>query len=110
MGTTNLEAEFEPKTVSWILSALSHEYNRSVVNYFRESPECIASLDELADYVATEASSNGVKSSEQVAIHLHHSGLPKIADAGILDYDPQTKAVRRRDHPLLESSELLEVA
>jgi hypothetical protein len=108
MGTTNLEAEFDPKTVDRILSALSHEYNRSVMNYFRESPDSIAALDKLADYVATK--STGIGSSEEVALRLHHAGLPKIADAGILDYDPRTKTVRRRDHPLLESSELLEIA
>ncbi|MDT3437894.1 hypothetical protein [Haloarcula sp. 1CSR25-25] len=110
METATLEAEFEPETVDRILSVLAHKPNRGVLNYFRESSESLASLDELADYVATKETSSDLESPEQVAVYLHHAGLPKIADAGILDYDPRTKTVRSRDHPLLESSELLEVA
>ena len=110
MKTFALEAEFEPQTVDRILSALAHKHNQGVLNYFRESSASVASLDELADYVAEKKPSSGFESAEQVAVHLHHAGLPKIADAGILDYDPRTKTVRRHDHPLLESSELLEVA
>ncbi|MEA5389609.1 hypothetical protein VB779_23030 [Haloarculaceae archaeon H-GB11] len=110
METLTLEAEFEPEAVDRILSALAHEHNRSVLNYFRNSSGSSASLDELADHVATEETSSGLESLEQVAVHLHHAGLPKIADAGILDYDPRTKTARNRDHPLLASSELLAVA
>ncbi|WP_058996585.1 hypothetical protein [Haloarcula sp. CBA1127] len=110
METTTLEVEFEPETVDQILSALAHKHNRGVLNYFRESSESVATLSELADYVATEGTSSGFESLEQVTVHLHHAGLPKMADAGILDYYPQTKTVRSRDHPLLEFSEPLEAA
>jgi len=110
METTTLETEFEPETVDRILSILAQNPNRGVLNYFRDSSESLASLDELADYVATNETSSGLESPDQVAVYLHHAGLPKIADEGILEYDPQTKTVRSRDHPLLESSELLEVA
>jgi hypothetical protein len=109
MKTTSLEAEFEPQTVDQILSAVSHEHNRRVLNYFRESSASVASLHDVAAYVATEETSSGLESSEDIAIRLHHAGLPQIADAGILDYDPRTKTVRCRDHPVLESTELLEV-
>ena len=109
MKTFALEAEFEPQTVDRILSAVSHEHNRSVLNYFRESSASVASLNDVADYVATEGTSSGLESPENIAVRLHHARLPQIADAGILDYEPRTKTVRCRDHPLLESTELLEV-
>lgn len=109
MNTTPLEAEFEPQTVDRILSAFSHAHNRSVLNYFRESSASVASLHDIADYVAMEGTSCGLGSPGNIAVRLHHAGLPQIADAGILDYDPRTKTVRCRDHPVLESTELLEV-
>jgi hypothetical protein len=110
METATLEAEFRPETVDRILSVLAHRHNRGVLNYFCESSASVVSLDELADYVATGEPGSGVESSEEVAVYLHHAGLPKMADVGILEYDPRSNTVRNRGHPLLESCELLEVA
>lgn len=103
MGTVDLEDECAPKTVDRLLSALSREPNRGVVNFFREFSGDVASLDELAEYAADSRNGCDARSPEQVAIRLHHVGLPKLADAGVLDYDPRSKTVRWWGHPLLES-------
>lgn len=105
MSGLNL-AEFEPETVNLLLSALSNEHNRSVVRFFRESPEMVASLDDLVEYVTEQQDGRGTSSPEQVAVNLHHSGLPKLADTGVLDYDPRSKRVRCWDHPLVEADEI----
>lgn len=109
MGTVRLEDQFAVETVNQLLSALFIEYNRCVLNYFRDSSERVASLDELAEYVAERQRGCDADSPEEVAIRLHHAGLPKLTDAGILDYDPRSKTVRCRDHPLIEAENLSEV-
>lgn len=48
-------------------------------------------LEELAATVAERENSQGIADKaiiERVAISLHHSHLPKMADLGIIDYDP----------------------
>lgn len=111
MSGPNPDSEFDPETKDQLLSALSHGYNRCVLAFFRESSETAVSLDELAEYVAEQDGSDH-SSPDRVAVRLHHAGLPKLADAGVLDYDPRKKTVRCRDHPVVEEraySELVEV-
>jgi len=102
MSCLNLENEFDPKIANQLHAALSQGYNRGALNYFRESTDTVATLDDIAEYVATNPKSCPPCSPKQVAIRLHHCGLPKLADAGVLDYDPRSKTVRCWDHPLIE--------
>lgn len=102
MSRLNLENEFDPETADQLYAALSQDYTRRVLNYFRESTDRVATLDDLAEYVATSPKSCPPCSPKQVAVRLHHCGLPKLADAGVLDYDPRSKTVRCWDHPLIE--------
>lgn len=39
-----------------------------------------------------------------IAITLHHSTLPKLADTDLLDYDPRSKTARYRGHTKAESA------
>lgn len=110
MSGMNPENEFEPETVNQLLSALSEEHNRFVLRYFRESSANVASLDEFVEKLASEGTETGPGSRERIATRLHHMELPKLADAGVIDYDPRSKTVRCRNHPVLEYSERHEVA
>lgn len=71
---------------------------RLVVSYFRERSEDVATLDELVAY-GTEQTDES-RTSDQLAIRLHHSTLPKLADVGALDYDERTHTVRYWGYPL----------
>lgn len=53
-------------------------------------------LDELAAAVATAADgvlAAGVEEIDRTAIRLHHVDLPKLADAGLVDYDSEDTRV-----------------
>jgi hypothetical protein len=93
-----LEEPLDPTSADRLLSALATDINRNVVSYFRESAEDAAPIHELAGYVADR----GDRSFEQVTLRLHHGGLPKLADVGLLEYDPGSKTAHRRDHPVFE--------
>lgn len=64
------------------------------------------SLDDLANDVAEREVSDCVATAEsvgRVAVSLHHQHLPKLADFGVVDYDPAEQLVRRTTVP--ESSD-----
>lgn len=90
------------RSTDQLISILSIECNRHVLHYFRESSEHVASLEEIADYVATRRDETGVSDPDRVAIRLHHSSLPKLAEVGIVDYDRRQHTVRYRGHSLVE--------
>lgn len=52
------------------------------------------SLDDLANVVAAREDSDGVNDHHRtVKITLHHTHLPKLDDADIVDYDPDSRQV-----------------
>ena len=85
-----------------LLSILSIECDRPVVQYFQNSSDRVAQLEELAEFVAARRDDPGDSDPDRVAIRLHHSSLPKLADAGIVDYDARSHTVRYRSHSLVE--------
>lgn len=102
MTSQHPERRFETETMNRLVSVLSDEDNRRVLNYFRESSEDVASLDELAESVANQQPGSDPRSPERIAVRLHHVGLPKLGEAGLVEYDPRSETVRCWNHPVLE--------
>lgn len=79
-------------TLSAVLRALSHQHRRYILYYLEENDT--ASLDELAQYieeVETNNSTNRLPSEyDEIRLQLHHTHIPKLVDAHLVDYDPRT--------------------
>jgi len=63
-----------------------------------EATELPVELDALAAAVAdaeSDGDSSGENHVERVEISLHHNHLPRMDDAGVLDYDHQANRVTR---------------
>lgn len=73
------------------LRTLADADRRAVLRYFWATGDDTATLEALSDYVATfERTSD----RERLPTVLHHMALPMLADAGFIDYDPDTHFVR----------------
>jgi hypothetical protein len=102
---TALEEPLDPESLDRLLSALSTEPNRRIVQYFRDSSDETVALDDLAGHVSEMAD----RPPDRVALRLHHAALPKLAGAGLLEYDRRTQTARRLDHPILEVDDVSEI-
>lgn len=87
-----------PERTDRLLSALANQHCRFVLSYFGNTSEEYAAVDDLATALARR----DPEDENRAAKHLHHIALPKLADAGLVDYDARTKTVRYRGHPRLE--------
>lgn len=76
------------------LSALATWRGRCVVYYLEKTDEGIASFDHLAGVVLDHEEE--ATESERVDSILHHRTLPHLQDAGIVEYDRRSGAVRYR--------------
>nr|WP_139328936.1 hypothetical protein [Haladaptatus litoreus] len=72
-----------------------------------ESDDEIFSFEELVGQFVSGASNVDVtvdetvaKRRDRIAIALHHSHLPKLADFGIIEYDMESKTTRYEDFPV----------
>ncbi|WP_276300533.1 DUF7344 domain-containing protein [Halorussus lipolyticus] len=71
-----------------------------------QDPDPVVTLDELTrkvlDWEGRMNAGVGEVTAEletQIRVSLHHNHLPKMASIGLLEYDAQSKTVRKRSSP-----------
>lgn len=79
--------------VAETMSAFASAFRLSVLAYFERSADSTATLDELAEYVATRQGRTDGSTLAQVRLRLYHVDLPRLADAGVVEFDPNTGSV-----------------
>lgn len=81
-----------------LLDALSTRHRRRVVRHLAATPDGVASLDELVEHVGAGDGADGAGDDgddrQRRQVRLHHVALPRLADAGILEYDARSDTVR----------------
>lgn len=82
-----------------LLTALGDRDRREVLEYLRGSPDGTATVAELAGVLRERDTG----CEDRAKVVLHHSTLPKLAGAGVVDYDADARTVWYRGHPALES-------
>ena len=95
------EQMYSPDEIDTVLSSLTYRHSQAVCNYFRSYSTDSASVDELVQFTLEQG--DGDTDEQRVEIYLHHATLPKLVDAGFIDFDPRSKTVRYRDPEFVES-------
>lgn len=78
-----------------LLAALAVPERRTILTYLHETNTDTISLDALASVLTGPSPTD----QDHARIRLHHSHLPTLDDAGILDYHPDTMTVEYHGHP-----------
>ena len=86
------------KTAEQLFSTLAHERRQTIVSILRESDGSL-SLKALGTEIVAREEGKDVaeienETVEKALISLHHSHLPKLSDAGLLEYDRETHSIR----------------
>lgn len=74
-----------------LFDVLADPRRRLVLRYFRTCPDDVATVTDLADYVAERSEGDDFRS---VSVALHHKDVPKLVDAGLVEFDAQTETVQ----------------
>jgi hypothetical protein len=80
--------------------ALARTDRRAVIQFFRDESAEEVTLDDLVTGIVDGSYWDTDESHARLC--LHHFALPKLADAGILDYDARSKTVRYWGRPGVE--------
>lgn len=79
---------------------LASPYRRESLRSLLASEGNVASIEDLIDELIDHDET--ADDRDQIAIDLHHRTLPKLAEAGFIEYDPRTLTARVRDHSAAE--------
>ena len=92
--------------VDTICSLLGHEYRRRILRYLDTGG--LMTTDELAQQLRGDIQEPG--GTEMVRVYLFHTHLPKLADAGVIQYvdDSEMVAITRTGRQLLSYLDELE--
>ena len=77
---------------------LGNPRRRVVLAHLQRRADETVDVDEVIDAVAARERPDPGPGThrERVAIDLHHVHLPKLADAGVIEYDPMERTLRYR--------------
>lgn len=98
----------DPRAADWCEDRLSvsdqcellaNPRRRAVLRYLVTRSAESVSVEDLSEYVLAE---EGGRTRRDVTFSLCHLHLPKLADQGIIDFDPERRRVRYRAHTELE--------
>lgn len=89
-----------------IFGLLGDDHRRYLLYYLRGMDGAVAEFEAAVNavykYEAAGADTDDHASWEEIRIELHHTHLPRLADAEIVDYDPRHGTIRFTGHPALE--------
>ncbi|WP_435366041.1 DUF7344 domain-containing protein [Haloarchaeobius sp. DYHT-AS-18] len=79
------------------LRLLANRHRRRIIHHLRHEASGATTVDELVDQLHSSGSTskNGpLQNRDALAIQLHHTHLPKLAEHGIVEFEHRTGAVR----------------
>lgn len=85
-----------------VFDLLSVRRRRYALYHLADQDDGIATFDELVDSIHTREDEGGDDNRLQIQTALQHVHLPRLEDAGILEYDARSDTVRYWEQPTLE--------
>lgn len=94
-----------PLSLDVLLDTLASERRRALIAHLRDQPEAAGSFEEATKAVLTEiARKQGYQPNhDDVQSSLQHHHIPKLEDAGVIEYDSQTQTIRYHENERLET-------
>ncbi|AZH25351.1 DUF7344 domain-containing protein [Haloplanus aerogenes] len=79
------------------LRLVADQHRRRVIHHLRHEANGATTFDDLVDQMhrrASDAKNGPPQDRESLAIQLHHTHLPQLADHGVVDFEHRTGVVR----------------
>ncbi len=89
-----------------MLKAIAHHQRREILRFLMDSSDATTTIDDLVKYLKSreieQTGNHPGCSSTEIKISLHHIHLPKLEEAGLIEYDQRSEELRYWRHAVLE--------
>lgn len=99
-----LALEELPLSTDALLDILANSRRRYLIEYLRDQPDEAGSFEAATKHIVTEVGREMGKqpNHDDIQVDLQHHHMPKLADAGIVDYDIRSQVMRYHGNAALE--------
>ncbi|ODR80886.1 hypothetical protein BG842_02510 [Haladaptatus sp. W1] len=106
---TSQRADSSPSpnlSLDTIFDTLSHSYRRLILSYLSQTENDLATIDDLVTVISKHESETETRmqctQDDTVRVALQHNHLPKLDDAGVIEFDTRSETIRYWSHPKME--------
>ncbi|WP_124196183.1 DUF7344 domain-containing protein [Natrarchaeobius chitinivorans] len=95
-----------PLSLDAVLDILANHRRRFLLEYLWDKPENSGSFEEATEHTILKIGKRrGVQPNhDDIQVDLQHHHLPKMADAGVIDYDIRSQTIRYHENERLETA------
>lgn len=88
-----------------VLDLVADRNRRQAIQHLRHESKGNTSIDDLVDAVGNGGSVNDDQTTdpEHLALQFYHSHLPMLAEHGVVEFDPERRAVRYQPDERVET-------
>ncbi|WP_254544877.1 DUF7344 domain-containing protein [Halomarina pelagica] len=93
------------RSLDTLLQLVADRRRRQVIHHLRHEANGKTTIDDLVDRLHNGGSDavDQPTDRKQLAIQLYHAHLPKLADQGVVDFDPENGAIQYRSDDQFET-------
>lgn len=93
-----LQQTFQADRKDELLTILSEAKRRAILTHLQDADDGVATVQELANEIDLQKDGG----SEVTPVELVHSDLPRLEDAGVVEFDQRSRTVRYQGSTELE--------
>lgn len=92
------------RSLDTLLQLVADRHRRQAIQQLRKEANGETTFDDLVDRLLGDESltDDHTTHREQLAIQLYHAHLPRLADHGVVEFDPENRAVRYQPDEQIE--------
>lgn len=86
-----------------VFGVLAHPMRREIIRFCADRANEPTDLDAVVDHLTEQRLDDEPPDRDRIALRLHHLHLPKLADTGLVDFDPESGQLVYRTNDVIEA-------
>ena len=96
------ETKLSTERIDTLLRTIANRYRRQILRHAVSADKDVINHEDVVDYLIDCNPELEENDRKRLRTKLHHVALPRLADAGLIDYDQRSQTIRYCGDPFIE--------